>query len=171
MRKLFVTSLLAVAVLAVASSAFAQSAQINSMQMSATALAISANYVVPGAELQYRRTFNAWSLGVGLQGFYDPTTYCRSVQSCDKIGFSSVGFAEPRLIVRTFSRDRAATYLAGRVAYSFSGEGTGVLFGGGGGVITTINRTTALDLGAQVYTSAATSGAVYQLRAGLSVGF
>jgi hypothetical protein len=171
MRPILVSIALATTTMHVASIVQAQSAQLNSMQLSATALAISTSYVVPGGEIQYRRTLNAWSVGLGLQSFYDPTTYCRSAQSCHTIGLSSVGFAEPRFIVRTFAADRAASYLAGRVAYSFASQRDGLLFGGGGGVITTLRGTTALDLGTQLYKSGSTQGIVYQLRAGLSVGF
>jgi hypothetical protein len=143
-------------------------AQENSIQASATALIVRSNYTVGGGELQYRRTFSAWSLGGGIQYFYDPTTVCATTTSCTKAGGTSVFFIEPRYVVA--HSDKSALYLAGRVAYSNNSGSSGTVFGGGGGLMQVLTDAVSLDLGAQVYTSSSSSTTI-QLRAGLSFGF
>jgi hypothetical protein len=149
-----------------------QSLQQNSFQFSGAVLAISSNYVIPGGEVQYRRTSGTLSVGGGIQLFYDPTKICSGgANNCTKIGSTAVYFVEPRLVVATFANDKAATYVAGRVAYAAAGDRSGAVFGGGGGVLTVLNDRTSLDLGAQVYSQGTTSSVLFQFRAGLAIGF
>jgi hypothetical protein len=129
-----------------------QSARPVSLQVSAAGLLIDQG-VIPGGEAQVRLTANKVSVGVGYQFFTreDATT--------------AIAFLEPRFRLAT-SRFVAA-YAAGRVGIIPSSET--LVYGGGGGLLIAVQRTTALDLGVQVYSVDARTS-VTQLRLGLSLG-
>src|SRR5205085_12535782 len=108
----------------------------------------------------------------GVQGSYDPTRVCSiGPATCGKIGRTAVWFVEPGLGFGTFVSDKAATYVAGRIAYAAAADRSGAMFGGGGGVLMVMNDGTSLDLGAQLYSQGTTSSVLFQFRAGLAIGF
>jgi 3-oxoacyl-(acyl-carrier-protein) synthase len=95
------------------------------------------------------------------------------VGKCEKIGATIVAFAEPRIVVGAFANDRAAAYVAGRIAYSKSpaSDQGGYVFGGGGGVLVALTEKLSLDLGVQAYTAGSGTGSVFQFRGGFALGF
>lgn len=159
MNALKVGSLVAVLVgliLATPTSAAGQSARPVSIQLSATGLRFDGE-LYPGAEAQLRFSSGKMSIGFGYQGFsYD-----------DEI--RSILFAEPRAVLGA-GRD-AALYLAGRIGGVLdSGSFTSEVVGGGGGLLFRLGMASALDLGAQFYTTFSGAEPTLQLRVGFSFG-
>jgi len=175
MPSAFRLAVTAAASVVLATSAGAQSLRENSLQVSAAMLLSSSSSSEGGGEIQYRlspRAWSHWSIGGGLQEFYDPTKVCTTPTHCPAFGFTSVLFLEPRYVLPALSNDRSAAYLAGRLAAAVSSNNNGALYGGGGGVLTTLTQTVNLDLGVQAYVQGGSaSHVVYQLRAGLAAAF
>lgn len=140
-----------------------------------------------GVELQGRRTFAAWSLGLGVQ-------YSTHSSGPDELGLTGF-FAEPRYVLPVGSA-AFAPYLAGRVAFlrgsltsdAVNGEGSsnGLAFGAGGGVIFPITRRVNIDVGGAVLRQSLSNITLddanalevsfpsffgYVVKAGLSIGF
>ena len=130
----------------------AQSSRLFSVQISGAGL-LADQSIIPGGEAQIRLTANRLSIGAGYQVFR-------------RDGASTgVVFLEPRY--RFTSGKRLATYGAGRIG--LVGQAATVIFGGGGGVLGRLSKTTVLDVGAQLYSVDARTS-VTQLRVGLSIG-
>lgn len=126
-----------------------------------------------GYEAQVRYTASRLSVGAGYQR---STVYSFVADDVEFSAALSLGFLEPRYVV--VAGDRAAGYLAGRLGYgtlvcseACNASDGYVTYGGGGGVLLLLSGRSALDIGAQYFTSNDTFASGYLLlRLGLSVG-